>query len=724
MKQVIQNLRTGETSALDVPCPNVGPGQVLIETQTSLISAGTERMLVNFGQSNLVSKARQQPEKVRQVLDKMRTEGVLSTLEKVRNKLEEGMPLGYCNVGKVLAVGEGVEHVRVGQRVLSNGGHAEIVLVPKHLCAPIPENVDNNVAVFGVLGSIALNGIRLAKPTLGECFVVSGLGLIGLLTVQLLKAQGCRVLGLDFDEERLALAKEYGAETLNLGDVESPIEAAMEFSRGRGVDGVLVTAYSESREPMVQASHMCRKRGRIILVGVTKLEFDRDPLFKKEIRFQVSCSYGPGRYDTDYEQKGIDYPTGYVRWTEQRNFEAVLDMMADGKISTEAMITHRFPFEHANRAYDLLTGKEASLGIVLDYPAARESQPHLRDKTVQLELVPKRKRSDCPAIGVIGAGGYALSNLLPALKSERVELHTIASRGGRSAGEAAKRFGFSHASTDSNAVLENPDIQAVIIATPHHLHAPLVCEALRQGKHVFVEKPLAMHYDELDAIDAAYQQSCASEASPILMVGFNRRFAPHIQQIRHCLNQYDAPKHLVMTVNAGRLPADHWLRDRKKGGGRIIGEGCHFIDLMTALIPTDVTHLSALPLGGEDGSNGKDGASILLQFADGSLGTVHYIPNGHPRIPKERLEITVAGGVIQMDNYRQLDVIGIRGLKKDRRMRMDKGNHACMKAFVAAIREGRPAPIAYSELYQSARLTLQAFEAATGISLETQESES
>lgn len=712
MKQILQSLSTGETEVVDVPCPQLKPGHLLIRTRCSLVSAGTERMLLEFGKANLLDKARQQPERVRMVLDKIKTDGLIPTLEAVRNKLDQPLPLGYCNVGEVLEVGAGVTGFKVGDRVVSNGYHAEVVCVPKNLCAKIPDAVSDEAAAFTVIGAIGLQGIRLAQPTLGEAFVVIGLGLVGLVTAQLLKAHGCRVLGTDFDSYRLEIARRFGVETVNLSAGEDPVAAAMEFSRGRGVDGVLITASTKSSEPVHQAALMCRKRGRIVLVGVTGLELSRADFYEKELSFQVSCSYGPGRYDPLYEEGGQDYPIGFVRWTEQRNFEAVLDMMADGRIDVEPLISHRFPLEEAKAAYDLLMSAGPSLGILLKYPGASERPSEvLLANTV--ELVPNLPvRSESPSIGFIGAGNYSTQVLIPAFKSAGVNLEVIASSGGVSGAHAGRKFGFRRTTTDTDSILSDPALNTVVIATRHDTHAHFVCKALKAGKHVFVEKPLAITEEQLGEVVQTYQAIRSEGKNPILMVEFNRRFAPQIVKMKALLSAVSEPKSLVMTVNAGMIPPDHWTQDPNVGGGRIIGEACHFIDLLRFLVghPIVGMHAAAMERGpGVVVPN--DVVTITLQFADGSLGTVHYFANGHKSFPKERLEVFTAGRILQLDNFRRLRGYGWPGFSRMNLWSQDKGNRAAVAAFVEAVRLGKPSPIPFDEIVEVTRATFSAVQA-------------
>lgn len=699
MKQVLQSLRDGNTEVADVPCPMVRRGHLLIATSRSLLSAGTERMLIDFGKAGWIAKARQQPDKVRMVLDKIRTDGLLPTLEAVRNKLDQPLPMGYCNVGRVVKVGPGVSGFAVGDRVASNGKHAEIVSVPVNLCAKVPDAVTDDEAAFTVLGAVALQGIRLAQPTLGEAVVVTGLGLIGLLTVQLLLAHGCRVLGIDFDAEKLELARRFGAEVVNLSAGEDPVTAAMRFSRERGVDAVIITASTRSSEPVHQAAQMCRKRGRIVLVGVTGLELSRADFYEKELTFQVSCSYGPGRYDPEYEDKGHDYPLGFVRWTAQRNFEAVLDMMAAKRLNLESLISHRFPVAEAERAYALITSEEPSLGVLLTYPDAAPNNEALHKHVIELTPAALVQPIAAPVASFIGAGNYAGGLLIPAFKKAGVRLRQIASASGVSSVHLGRKFGFDLATTDVDALLAEPAADIIVIATRHDSHADYVVRSLAAGKHVFVEKPLALTHEQLARIERATEAAHGR----LLMVGFNRRFAPLVRKMRMLFDGISEPKAFVMTVNAGAIPANHWTQEREIGGGRLLGEGCHFVDLLRFLAgaPIDSWYVTAMA-----GAT-RDSASVSLRFGDGSIGTIHYLANGSKSFPKERLEVFVGGRVLQLDNFRRLIGYGWPGFRKMRLWHQDKGQAACVQAFVEAVRSGGPAPIPLAELMEVGRVSIE-----------------
>jgi predicted dehydrogenase/threonine dehydrogenase-like Zn-dependent dehydrogenase len=635
------------------------------------------------------------------VLEKIRTDGLLPAIEAVRAKLDQPLAMGYCNAGVVLEAGPHVPGFRPGDRVASNGKHAEAVSVPANLCAKVPDAVTDDEAAFTVLAAVALQGIRLAQPTLGETVVVSGLGLVGLIAVQLLHAHGCRVLGVDPDASRLALAREFGADTVDLSAGGDPVAAADVFSRGRGADAVLIAASTRSSEPVHQAARMCRKRGRIVLVGVTGLEISRAEFYAKELTFQVSCSYGPGRYDPDYEEKGQDYPVGFVRWTAQRNFEAVLDMMANRRLDVRPLISHRFPLERAEEAYKLIAGGPA-LGVLLEYPP-REEKPDAVLRAQRVAVSTRPTAGQRPVLGFVGAGNYATGVLIPAFARTGARLKTVASMAGVSGLHAARKFGFEQASTDVDALLADPELAAVVVATRHDSHAELACRALRAGKHVFVEKPLAIDASGLAAVETACAELAAAGRAPLLMVGFNRRFAPHVQRMKSLVSALPVAKAFVMTVNAGAVPAGHWTKDVPVSGGRIIGEACHFIDLLRFLAGASIVSTRSTHMRGD-----PDSAAIELAFADGSIGTIHYLANGSRTYPKERLVVFAGGGVLQLDNFRRLAGYGWPGFSAMNLWRQDKGQRACAAAFVRALESGGQSPIPLDEVLEVARFTLEA----------------
>lgn len=702
MKQVFQMLGTGDTLVSDVPVPELRPGHLLIRTKSTLVSAGTEKMLVDFGKSNLIQKARSQPDKVRAVLDKARTDGILTTIEAVKTKLDQPLPLGYSNVGIVDQVGSGVAGFNVGDRVVSNGHHAGVVRVAQNLCARVPDDVSDESAAFAVVASIALHGVRLSQPMLGERVVVIGLGLIGLITVQLLRANGCKVLALDFAKDRLKLAESFGAQTVDLGSDVDPVAVGMSFSNGVGLDAALITAATDSNDPVRQSAQMCRKRGRIILVGVAGLELSRADFYEKELSFQVSCSYGPGRYDPNYEDKGQDYPIAYVRWTEQRNFEAALDLMSSGAIDLQPLISHRFSILDALDAYSLLSSGKNTLGILLDFP---EETSDTSEKVVTLNAKPVSPAGSA-TVSVIGSGNYSSRVLIPAFKEAGAVFQTLINSGGASAVHVGRKNGFQHIGTDPETAFRDSVTSSVVIATRHDTHAEFVRKALQAGKNVFVEKPMCLSHNELAEIEA----SLASSDSAIMAVGFNRRFSPLSKKMKELLGGLTAPKSLVLTVNAGAIPDSHWTQDLTIGGGRIVGEGCHFIDLARFFVSSPICTFTVSSIR-NNVSRSIDTVTITLDFEDGSIATVHYFANGHASFPKERIEAFCSGRVLQLDNFRVLHGFGWNGFRKQRLFRQDKGQSACVAAFMQAVRSGGPPPIPHDEILEVSRVSIDVQEA-------------
>lgn len=706
MNQILQSLRTGSVEIGDVPCPQASAGRLLIRTTRSLISSGTERMLLEFGRAGWIEKARQQPEKVQQAIDKARADGLQATIEALRSRLDQPLPLGYCNVGTVIAVGDGVDGFAVGDRVVSNAWHAEVVSAPATLCAVVPDPVLDEAAAFTVVSAIALQGIRLVEPALGERVAVFGLGLVGLVAVQLLRAHGCHVLGFDPVRERVALARRFGAEAVSLVPGADPLGAAASFSRGRGIDAAVIAAGTASADPVRQAARMCRQRGRIVLVGVAGLELERDAFYKKELTFQVSCSYGPGRYDPSYEEKGQDYPFGLVRWTARRNFEAVLDLLADSRLDVAPLLTHRFPVEEAERAYATLVDDRQALGILLTYGDGDAHAPTPTARTVRLAVRPSE--ATAVRVAVLGAGLHAQRALIPALRSAGAHLTTVVSANGVSAAYAGRRFGFAAASTDARAAIEDTDTNAVVIATRHDTHARYVLEALRSGKHVFVEKPLCLTLEELAAIEdtvARCESRSGEPGAPVLMVGFNRRFSPLARRMKDLLVDVTGPRSIVITVNAGAVPAGHWVHDPAQGGGRLVGEGCHFIDLARFLVGAPIAGAEVIVTGGT--APDDPDYVVTLRFIDGSVAAVHYLTRGHRRFPKERVEVFSGGRILQLDNFRRLRAIGWPRRMGWWQWRQDKGHDACVRAFVDGVRHGVPPPIPTDELFGVMRTTLE-----------------
>jgi predicted dehydrogenase/threonine dehydrogenase-like Zn-dependent dehydrogenase len=693
MKQIIQDLKKGNTLLEEVPAPQLGSGCVLIQTTRSLVSLGTERMLVEFGKSNLISKARQQPDKVKQVLDKIKTEGLMPTLEAVFNKLGEPLPLGYCNVGKVIAIGEGVSEFKVGDRVASNGQHAEFVSIPKNLVARVPKNVTDEQATFTVIGSIGLQGIRLLNPTLGETIVVTGLGLIGLLTAQLLVANGCKVIGVDVDDSKLKLAQKWGIITFNPknGDVVKFVE---EQTNGVGTDGVVITASAKTDEIISQAAKMSRKRGRIILVGVIGLNLSRAEFYEKELSFQVSCSYGPGRYDENYENRGNDYPLPFVRWTEKRNFEAILHSIESGKIQVEEMITEVIPLNDYLKIYGKI-GSSKSIASILKYEESKGTPK----TTIQLKEVSYSRQNG--VIGIIGAGNFTKMTMLPALKGSGAHYKYIASKGGVSGTALAQKHGFSHSTTNVEDVLLDNEVDLVLITTRHNLHANMTVKCLEAGKHVFVEKPLALNKEELDKVIEAQQKS-----GKTVLVGFNRRFSPHAEKIKALLGT--SQMNIIATMNAGNIPNNFWVHDMLVGGGRIIGEACHFIDLITYLTGSKVKAvcMNAMGLNPEENT---DNATLLLKYENGSTGVINYFSNGSKAYSKERIEVYSQERTLIMDNFRTTNGYGFKGFSK-LNTALDKGHKNQFHKLISQSKNGGNAIIPFDEIVNTTQASFAAIE--------------
>ncbi|MFQ5806586.1 MAG: bi-domain-containing oxidoreductase [Phycisphaerae bacterium] len=705
MKQVLQHLRTGQIELADVPCPVVRPGHLLIQTTRSLISAGTERTLVEFGRAGLIAKARSQPEKVKQVLDKIRNAGLLPTLATVFSRLDEPLPLGYCNVGRVVEVGRGVQRFAIGDRAASNGPHAEMVCVPSTLAARVPDETDDDCASFTVLSSIALHGVRLLKPMLGERFAVVGLGLLGQVAVQLVQAHGGRVLGVDVNRARCELAQRFGCETMCVEEGADPVRAGLAFSQGFGLDGVLITASAKGSEIIHQAAQMCRKRGRIVLVGAVGLNLRRADFYEKELSFQVSCSYGPGRYDPVYEQRTQDYPRAYVRWTVARNFEAILDAMARRRLDVRPLISKVLPHADAQQAYDAILNDSNVLGVVMKYP--EQPAPSGRVVTIPRTRVAPSAPTE-PVVGVIGAGNFTKLMLLPALRATPARIKSVASARGVTGFHAGRKFEADQATSDFRSILESPDINAVFITTRHDMHAEMAAAALEAGKHVFVEKPLAIDQEGLERVRAAH----ATHPDLQLMVGFNRRFAPHAVRAKELLQARAQPIAIQLMVNAGEVPADNWQQDAEVGGGRIIGEGCHFIDLARFLVGYPITSVQAVMFGVKAGGVRDDKMSINLTFSDGSIATVHYWANGPKSYPKERVEVFSERRVLVIDNWRRLHAYNWPGVPK-MRMRQAKGHKAEVAQFIERVSSGGDALIPFEELDAVTTASFAAVRSAT-----------
>lgn len=708
MKQLLKNMRDGETLIVDVPVPSVRPGMVLVKTAASLVSVGTERMVVEFAEKSLVGKAQSRPDLVNQVMDKARREGVVPTIQAAFNKLDQPMALGYSSAGTVVAVGNGVEGIKPGDRVACAGGgyavHAEYALVPQNLLALLPESVDFESAAFATLGAIALQGFRLAQPQVGERVAVVGLGLLGLLSVGIARAAGCSVFGVDLDPSRVDLANSIGAHAVTREGAES---AGRSFSEGHGFDTVLICADTASNDPVELAGELARDRGTVVAVGAVGLQVPRRIYYEKELQLLISRSYGPGRYDPAYEEKGQDYPLGYVRWTEGRNLQAIVDLIGSGKMDVRPLITHRFAIEDADKAYQLISGKveESFLGVIITYPADGEISTQSRVNFAGAILTSPAAGE--LALGVLGAGNYAVATFLPAVqKAGGISRVGIASAAGLSARHAAQRFGFAFASSVEQEVLQNEQINLVAILTRHNQHARQIIAALKNGKSVFCEKPLALTPEELLEV----KEVVTVEKAPMLMVGYNRRYAAFSQILSNFLANRSEPLIAHYRVNAGFLPDTHWLHDPAVGGGRIIGEGCHFIDYLIFLVgdlPVKVQTF-ALP---DSGRYHEDNVQMVFTFPDGSIGTVAYLANGDKSIPKEHVEVFCEGRVAVLDDYRSLELAhnGRRKIYRSR-LRQDKGHQAGWQAFLDAVREGGEPPISYKQLFGGAKATFAAVQ--------------
>ncbi len=702
MIHLLQSLADGSTQLVDVPVPSATGVTLVVESRVSVVSAGTERMLVDFGRAGWLEKARRQPDKVRQVVDKMRTDGIGPTLGAVRAKLDAPIPIGYCQAGVVVETGPRVERFAPGDHVVTNGPHAEYVRVPHTLAAHIPEGVSFEAAAFTPLAAIGLQGLRLAAPTLGETVVVYGLGLIGLLTVQLARANGCEVIGIDRDASRLTLAERFGARTIAASEGVDIARAVLDLTAGDGADIVLLTLATDDDEPVRAAAGMSRKRGRIVLVGVAGLHLRRDDFYRKELSFQVSCSYGPGRYDPVHEDQGVDYPRGFVRWTEARNFEAVLALMADGRLDPGALVTHRFDIADATKAYDVVSGSAPSLGIVLQYPGKTGTNGDVQRSVVLRGEEPPPGQG---VVGWIGAGNFASRVLIPAFAKAGATLHTLASSGGVSAAVVGKREGFRRATTDPDTLLSNELLDTIVVTTRHDTHASWTRRALESGKHVFVEKPLAIDLEEVDRIAAALERT-----SGVMCVGFNRRYAPMAVRASEALRARTGPLVVDILVNAGSIPRDHWTQRPEEGGGRIVGEAVHFIDLARFFVGAPIADLQVKTAANERPMD--DVASIHLGFTDGSMAAIRYLSNGHRAFPKERIELFADGTVVRIDNWRRMHAWGLSGLTTHLPHAQDKGHEALAAAFVRSVRQGGAAPIPPEEILEVSRWAIRAGQLA------------
>lgn len=703
MKQLLQNIKDGKTIVEDVPLPTPREGQALVKVSASLVSAGTERMVVEFAEKSYLGKARSRPDLVKQTLDKAKREGIKPTVQAVFNRLDQPMALGYSTAGTIVALGKNMQGFKVGQGVACAGGgyatHAEYNVVPRNLLTPLPKNVDFESAAFTTLGAIALHGFRLAEPQLGENVAVIGLGLLGLLTIQLASAAGCHILGIDIDPKRVQLASSLNVQAVTRPQAEATASA---FTQNRGFDSIIICADTSSNDPVELAGVIARDRAKVVATGAVGLNFPRKVYYEKEIAFINSRSYGPGRYDSNYEENGNDYPLGYVRWTEGRNFQAVVDLLSSRKLKVESLISHRFDIEEGVKAYEVITGKkkEPFLGVLLKYSNEKQET----SRRVEFPSIVHRP-SSIVKLGVLGAGLFANSTLLPVLKNNKdFQLVGIASSGGLHAQHSGKKFGFQYATSSEDEIINDKNINTVAILTRHDTHADLVVRALKEGKNVFVEKPLAINSAQLSAISKVLK----AESCPLITVGFNRRFAPLIQNLKSAIVNRNEPLHAHYRVNAGFIPANHWTQDEAIGGGRIIGEACHFIDLITFLVGAAPVSVSAHALP-NNGKYREDNVSMTFTFPDGSLGVVDYLANGDKSMPKERLEIFCEGMVAVLDDYVSLTMVK-DGRKKVASGAQDKGWRAEMAAFAESVRAGKEPPIPYDQLIGVTKSTFAAVE--------------
>ena len=701
----MQSLKDGRVEVVDTPCPRNLNNHVLVETHKSLMSSGTERSLIEFGKAGYIGKARQRPDKVQQTIEKLKTDGIVSTIEAISTKLDELIPLGYCNVGYVRE--SQFSGIRAGERVVSNGNHAEIVRVPGNLCAKVPNGVTDEQAAFTVVAAIALQAVRLVSPSLGENIGVIGAGLIGQLCIQLLLANGCRVLATDTNRYRCDLAESFGAMTVQSVGKNALSDAADLFTNGNGMDGMILAASTASNEVIHDAARISRKRGRIILLGSVGLQLRRDDFYKKELTFQVSSSYGPGRYDTMYEEKGQDYPLPFVRWTAQRNFNTVLDLMALGRLNVKPLISGCFKLDGAEKAYSKLEDPR-TLGVLFDYLETDQEEKLKRTVSLSDPLPLDNEQQQKPVVGVIGAGKYATRVLFPALRASGVVLDTLITGDGLSGIRQGEKNGFRQISTDLSCLWSSQKINSIVIGSRHGRHANEVIKSLESGKHVFVEKPLAITLSEIDEIEQTLLSYPIGVKRPILMVDFNRRFAPLVVEMKKLLASRVRPKSIIYTVNAGFLSQDHWAHDPKEGGGRIIGEVCHFIDLVRYLVGSEIQSSGVISARiPETGKAIMDEVSVSLVFSDGSMGTIHYLANGSRQFPKERLEVFCAGGILQLDNFRSLKGLGWPGFQKRRLWRQDKGNRQSVEVFIRAVGNGLEPPIPIEEFFETSRETVK-----------------
>ncbi len=712
MKQILQSFKTGEMWLAEVPAPLCKGKGAVVRTCASFVSAGTERMLAEFAKKGIIGKALQMPDQVKKVIRKMKTEGFFATLEKVRAKLDQPIPLGYSSAGIIVEAGKDSGNFKVGDRVACGGAgfanHAEYDYVPRNLMVKIPEGVSFEDASAATVGSIALQGVRQCEVRLGETVAVIGLGLMGILAVQMLKASGCRVVGFDPNAERCKLARDLGCDETVSGDLAS---AAMAFSEGQGVDAVLITAATHSDEPVTVAAEICRKKGKVVVTGLVGMNLPRDQYYKKEIDFRLSCSYGPGRYDPVYGEQGIDYPIGYVRWTEQRNIAAFLHLAAEGKVTPGKLVTHRFKFDDALDAYQVLLGikKEPYLGIVLEYGEQGMGNGERVERRVDFNRVEHGERVDSVGVSFVGCGNFAKAVLLPTLKkTPHVMFRGICTASGMNCGETGRKEGFAFAATDEQEILRDDGTNLVMVTTRHDMHARQIMTALKSGKYVFSEKPLCINEEELaQLLDGRVEEGRLNK----IMIGFNRRFSPHAKLLRDYFAARKLPLVMHYRVNAGSIPKDVWIQDPDVGGGRLVGEGCHFIDFMSYVCGAKVAKVQAMCVQMESASETpEDSVSINLQFEDGSVGTLEYVALGDTTLPKEWCEIHGDGSTATMDNFCKTVCSGKLG-KRKLKGKQQKGFAEELAATIGAVKDGKPMPIPFADILNVTKTTFVALKA-------------
>ena len=697
MKQIFQNLKSGETFLEDVPIPSIDTDEILLKTSFSLISQGTENMLIQFGKSNIIKKVIDNKDKVDKVLDKVKTDGVTSTLNAVNAKLNKDVPLGYSNIGKVIEIGSNVNNFKIGDRVLTNGFHAEYVKSKKNLAIKIHDELKDEEAVFGIIGSVALQSIRLLKPSLGENIVVMGAGLLGILTAQILKANSCNVLLADINKERLNIAEKLKIDVINTNQDNIFSKSKYLFNDGI-VDGVIIAANTKSDTLIKNSANLLRKRGRIILSGVSGLNLNRDDFYKKEISIQVSSSYGPGRYEKNYEEKNMDYPVGFVRWTENRNFSAFIKLLSEKKISTKSLITKVFEIDEYKDAYKLIGDKtKFKLGVLIKYRS--DNNKNIK-KNIFFANQNKKIDENKINVGIIGSGNFIERTLLPIFNKLNVNFISIGSKNSISSSLLGKKYSFNQAVSNAEDVIRNEEVNTIVIGTRHDTHYKYLIQAMKANKNIFLEKPLCLNYSELHDIKELYYSSYI-KTGKIMYVDFNRRFSSLINEMKNTISSSLSPKNFIITINAGIIEKDNWLLNLNEGGGRLIGEACHFIDLLIYLNNSDFDSFKISSID-------KENFSIILKFKDGSNGTIHYFSNGPMSFPKERIEVFYDEKVIQVDNFKSLKSYGSGGMPNKKLWSQDKGHLNIVKSFIDSINGSKTPEISFKELFDVSDISIRA----------------